>query len=288
VSLGVDFPPFVYVFWVAYAIRKQKLLPRKGRTRALALYFSRIVIIFILFFTPMMIIAMYSLFVDSIASAEYYDSWLYFSLCVLFSLLTPIQTLVNVRFMLQKADIQEAIQSMSSSFTARFSVPKNGNWDVDDKHELSTTDKANSDRKCGMDQGTAAPRGTTEISEVELPAEDFANEGSRRSEKRTSRGSWLKRVSIVPKNDEWNMDDKYELSTVEDRESGMDPGTAKPQGTTEISKVEPQSEDFANEGSGRSEKRTSRGSWLKRTTMPATVDSPPATDDDVASIEEGA
>mmetsp|Transcript_4560 Transcript_4560/g.10806 ORF Transcript_4560/g.10806 Transcript_4560/m.10806 type:complete len:380 (-) Transcript_4560:258-1397(-) len=45
-------PPSSYVAFVSIRVWRKKLLPRKGRTRALSLFFLRVIVVFVLFYFP--------------------------------------------------------------------------------------------------------------------------------------------------------------------------------------------------------------------------------------------
>ena len=49
-------PPILYVIYVSWKVHKGRLLPLKGRTRALAIYFFRIIWLFVLFYIPNVIL----------------------------------------------------------------------------------------------------------------------------------------------------------------------------------------------------------------------------------------
>jgi len=117
-------PPMCYVFWIGYQVRKQKLLPLKGRTRALAFFFLRIVIIFMAIYAPMLILAIVSVTIPP----EEHDSTFSFLLNSVWSLLNPIQNVVTIYFLSQKDDIAAAIRVSLS----RISCFRKNNDDDDD------------------------------------------------------------------------------------------------------------------------------------------------------------
>jgi len=51
-SIVVLSPPTLYVLYVAFTIWWKELLPRSGRTRAISLYFIRILFVFFAFYYP--------------------------------------------------------------------------------------------------------------------------------------------------------------------------------------------------------------------------------------------
>lgn len=146
-------PPLCYVFWIGYQVKKQKLLPLKGRTRALAFFFLRIIIIFLTIYTPMLIIAI----VSTMISPEEHDSTFSFLLNSVWSLLVPIQNVVTMYFLSQKDDIAVAIQGSLSRIlcfpTNMYDVDP-GEWALDDTYEsnsryLTTTFRTNRSSRFG-------------------------------------------------------------------------------------------------------------------------------------------
>ena len=57
IAICIVLPPFIYVFYVGFKVWYNALLPIKGRTRAISLYFFRIVLVFICFYIPNLAIA---------------------------------------------------------------------------------------------------------------------------------------------------------------------------------------------------------------------------------------
>merc|ERR1712224_512862 len=116
-----------------------------GRTRALALYFFRIVVTFILFYGPMAILA----FIKNAYPVESYGSASYFLIMSAFSTLNPIQNIVTIHFLLQKNDIQAAMHKLVHrvsalpivSFGRRStnSAGQHNAWEMDDTYERPTT-----------------------------------------------------------------------------------------------------------------------------------------------------
>jgi len=111
-NLLIALPPFLYTFWVAFKIRKNKLLPLQGRTRALALYFWRIILVFVAFFLPIFVLANYV----TTAAPEPGESATisYFVIAKIATMLYPIQTIVTFHYLLQKDDISKAVHEKSS------------------------------------------------------------------------------------------------------------------------------------------------------------------------------
>jgi hypothetical protein len=97
------------VFWVGYKVKTGKLLPLNGRTRALALFFSRIVGTFLAFYAPIFILSMIKLFIEDMGTTKY------FVLYSIISLLAPCQNLVSIRLLLGKEDIAKAVLNQLSS-----------------------------------------------------------------------------------------------------------------------------------------------------------------------------
>jgi len=51
-------PPSSYVVFVTIRVWRKKLLPRKGRTRALSLFFLRVIVVFVLFYFPNLMLSL--------------------------------------------------------------------------------------------------------------------------------------------------------------------------------------------------------------------------------------
>lgn len=88
--------PIIYVLYVCYDVRKNNLLPVNGRTRQLALFFSRIIVIFIIMWLPTVIL----LFV--VAVRNYWIS-------VIGGFFSHLQGLVSSVFSMMKPDIRQAV-----------------------------------------------------------------------------------------------------------------------------------------------------------------------------------
>mmetsp|Transcript_4567 Transcript_4567/g.10816 ORF Transcript_4567/g.10816 Transcript_4567/m.10816 type:complete len:416 (-) Transcript_4567:190-1437(-) len=54
----VVIPPSSYVVFVSIRVWRKKLLPRKGRTRALSLFFLRVIVVFVLFYFPNLMLSL--------------------------------------------------------------------------------------------------------------------------------------------------------------------------------------------------------------------------------------
>ena len=118
-------PPIVYCVMVCCNVINRKLLPLKGRTRALALYFLRIIGTFIFFYTPFTIVYVVYVFFPS----DNQNSNAYFWLMSIFTILNPIQNIVSIWIFSMKDDIQKAMQqswkrfsTMNTSTTHRMST----------------------------------------------------------------------------------------------------------------------------------------------------------------------
>ncbi|KAL7571455.1 hypothetical protein ACA910_019210 [Epithemia clementina (nom. ined.)] len=117
ISLTVNLVPICYVFYVGFCIWRGHLLPIKGRTRALAMYFFRVVLVFGIFFVPMLILwaALQSVLEDGAAdkskdeekSSE--SKTLEFVLYCLIRILAPLQLFVTLRLAMIKDDVANAI-----------------------------------------------------------------------------------------------------------------------------------------------------------------------------------
>jgi hypothetical protein len=110
VGLAMVGPPFIYVFWVGWHVWKSNLLPIKGRTRALSLYFFRIVLVFFCFYIPSISIA----FIYFNIPTDYHS--IRFWMLWVFTLLIPLQCIVTLKLVMTKDDINKAIRHGSSRF----------------------------------------------------------------------------------------------------------------------------------------------------------------------------
>ena len=125
----------VYVLWRGYQIWHQRLLPLKGKTRALGLYFCRIVVTFIAFYAPMLVIAL----AKNATPREDQTSTRYFVLLSFFSLIIPVQNIVTIHFLMQKDDISSAIRGCLSKISVVFATTMNtSEWGMDDTYESQT------------------------------------------------------------------------------------------------------------------------------------------------------
>eukprot|EP00547_Thalassionema_nitzschioides_P008883 CAMPEP_0194226062 /NCGR_PEP_ID=MMETSP0156-20130528/41009_1 /TAXON_ID=33649 /ORGANISM="Thalassionema nitzschioides, Strain L26-B" /LENGTH=326 /DNA_ID=CAMNT_0038958267 /DNA_START=707 /DNA_END=1687 /DNA_ORIENTATION=- len=92
--------PFAYVAHIGLRIWKEKLLPKSGKTRAIYLYFNRIMIIFFAFYFPLGLLHAVWPSLQQFAHI-YWVTWTIY-------LLTCLQSLLTVRFAMTKDDIWKA------------------------------------------------------------------------------------------------------------------------------------------------------------------------------------
>ena len=113
-------PPIVYVVWTCAIIDQRNLLPLKGRTRALAMYFLRIIGTFIFFYTPMTIIYIVYVYYP----IDDHTSNTYFWLQSIFTILNPIQNIVSIAVFSMKDDIKQSVLSLAklSTIMKRFTT----------------------------------------------------------------------------------------------------------------------------------------------------------------------
>jgi len=158
VAMAFSMPPFLYVFWVAYKIKHEKLLPLKGRTRVLALYFMRIVVIFVAFYIPILLLATYGFIVapgpDDAVSIHYFVT------LQLLKCLFPIQNIVTFKFLLQKEDISNAVHNYISNITTcirhptRIRCSNEHHDDDDEKGSKKDNENDDGDGDCMEDNPT--------------------------------------------------------------------------------------------------------------------------------------
>ena len=119
-------PPVVYCVWVFNRIIWGGLLPLTGRTRVLAMYFMRIIGLFIFFYVPMTCV----LLAYRNTSPQNYHTSKYFWLQSVFTLMNPIQNIASLIVFSQKDDIQHSLGGLFrrssvwqevSQFTTNFS-----------------------------------------------------------------------------------------------------------------------------------------------------------------------
>ncbi|KAL7571453.1 hypothetical protein ACA910_019208 [Epithemia clementina (nom. ined.)] len=117
--------PIVYVFYVAFRIWKGGLLPIKGQTRALAIYFFRVVFVFAIFFVPMITFGLTLYDSNGRENKNKHQNdddgddevvvdknWKtsQFVLYSLYHTLVPLQSIVTLRLTMFKDDIAHAIR----------------------------------------------------------------------------------------------------------------------------------------------------------------------------------
>jgi hypothetical protein len=144
-------PPLLYVFAIGYKVKKRKILPLKGHTRVLALYFMRIIVIFVTFYIPMLVLANAVNFISPGPNDPIKAN--YFVTLQVFRLLFPIQNIVTFKLLLEKKDISDALYDYTAQISSFFFVkpsdrdftdPTNeiSEWEVDDIY-CHDTDGAN-------------------------------------------------------------------------------------------------------------------------------------------------
>jgi len=148
IGLAFVVPPFIYFFRVAYKIKRENLLPLTGRTKALAMYYLRIAVIFTGFYIPITVCA----FAKMSIPQENHGSTSFYLLLLTIALLFPMQNIVTIYFSLQKDDIRLSVDrfvariqplvidkpcSIPTSLSNRpCSIPIS-EWNLDDSYELS-------------------------------------------------------------------------------------------------------------------------------------------------------
>ncbi|KAL7567895.1 hypothetical protein ACA910_019615 [Epithemia clementina (nom. ined.)] len=120
IGVGVCLAPIAYVFYVGFRIRKGRLLPIKGRTRALAMYFFRVVLVFGIFFVPMLILTAIihnmnhgSQNTQGNNNGEDGDdepNTVLFVLHAVMRSFPPMQLLVTLRLIMSKDDVDDAVR----------------------------------------------------------------------------------------------------------------------------------------------------------------------------------
>ena len=98
-AFAIVFPPLGYVFWVWFRIWKRNLLPLRGRTRMIALYFCRIVLVFLGFTFPAMMLMTVRTWLNPIEyrTARYWMQMVFF-------IMIPMQCLVTLRISIENVD----------------------------------------------------------------------------------------------------------------------------------------------------------------------------------------
>jgi hypothetical protein len=116
--------PIAYSMWVLWDVYRRKLLPPMGRRRALVLYFSRLIFVYIFMWTPFLAIC-------TIGNVIPLNEWVYWSGAAW----SHFQGIVSCCFSAQKADIKESVlafltcreeNDVNMSGPQRLSVPNAG------------------------------------------------------------------------------------------------------------------------------------------------------------------
>ena len=136
VAMATSLPMIAYVFWRGFQIWYKNILPLKGRTRALGLYFIRIVVTFFAFYVPMLCIAMVKNYVPIDQETRY------FVLNSIFSIVIASQNIVTIKFLMQKDDISKAVHGylsriFSSNIFRASQVAEQSEWFMEDAYENS-------------------------------------------------------------------------------------------------------------------------------------------------------
>mmetsp|Transcript_4579 Transcript_4579/g.10834 ORF Transcript_4579/g.10834 Transcript_4579/m.10834 type:complete len:403 (-) Transcript_4579:190-1398(-) len=95
-------PPSSYVVFVTIRVWRKKLLPRKGRTRALSLFFLRVIVVFVLFYFPNLMLTVVQYRADSSPSTVFWVR-------IVRGLLNAGQAFTTLYLISAKDDIREVI-----------------------------------------------------------------------------------------------------------------------------------------------------------------------------------
>ena len=133
IYVAVILPPVIYCCWIHKHVVQGKLLPTKGRSRALAMYYVRIVFLFLFFYTPMTaVVTWYN-------AVENRNSALFFLLSSAFTLMNPLQNLCSVAIFSQKDDIQKALWKLFSWAKQEPTNLGSSQWGMEDTYDQSRT-----------------------------------------------------------------------------------------------------------------------------------------------------
>ncbi|KAL7571456.1 hypothetical protein ACA910_019211 [Epithemia clementina (nom. ined.)] len=119
INLTINLIPICYVFYAGFRIWRGHLLPIKGRTRALAMYFFRVVLVFGIFFVPMLLLwaALQSVGGDddddggdNAEESSSGPTLVEFILYCLIRIIAPLQLLVTLRLAMVKDDVADAVR----------------------------------------------------------------------------------------------------------------------------------------------------------------------------------
>ena len=112
-SYGLVLLPFLYVFCIGFVVWNRKLLPFRGRTRAISLYFFRIIVVFICLYIPNLVIA--GIIANrSSSTINVYDNerfWIY----NITKILMPLQCIITIKSALVKDDVNKAVNDTSTA-----------------------------------------------------------------------------------------------------------------------------------------------------------------------------
>mmetsp|Transcript_53171 Transcript_53171/g.64053 ORF Transcript_53171/g.64053 Transcript_53171/m.64053 type:complete len:351 (-) Transcript_53171:35-1087(-) len=100
--------PFLYVTYIGYQIRRQKLIPTSGRTRSISLYFMRILVVFYCCYLPVLAVV--------IVQTRVENRIVIFWSVQIYSFLIQSQCMVTLYFVMKKDDIRDAIKKSIPSF----------------------------------------------------------------------------------------------------------------------------------------------------------------------------
>ncbi len=133
-------PAFCYVFWVGYDIWKKNMLPIRGKTRSIALYFSRIVLVFVVFYVPNISFSLTYMNISPYKPvARYWVLWAFF-------MVVPFQCLITLKLAMTNAGVGNAVQEQSSRIcmclssqgrhsSSQLSVQPQDEWSTEDVYE---------------------------------------------------------------------------------------------------------------------------------------------------------
>lgn len=102
--LALALLPFVYLAFVCFDVWRNDLLPRSGRTRVLSLYFLKIVMTFILFWTPAILLLNLEPLNTTAAGGMHYAAWY----------LSSIQGIVATIVAMLKPDVRKAVVQLAT------------------------------------------------------------------------------------------------------------------------------------------------------------------------------
>jgi len=105
----VFMPPLIYVLYACIVVKKRHLMPIQGRTRAVALYFFRIAVVFFCFYFPIFLLGIVNFFFVEESTDGRQSRLVAFWLPWSVTQLMLVQLLVTVRMVLEKDDIREAV-----------------------------------------------------------------------------------------------------------------------------------------------------------------------------------